>query len=184
MEFSPENILNIRDMKLAFDNRTMEGQSRIDSLKYPVSNLIAAYEARNAIFVKCGALGMFIDGNELIYRKREKSFNKSIQAIELSEEDCADLKTGIEKDFLFSGLKIGYKKKDYENTNGRFEFNGQHDYSSDYTGGSTKILELISPFRADCYGIEFLAQERGKDTKDDKSDKDLFMVNVWKEFGE
>jgi hypothetical protein len=124
---------------------------------------------------------MFVDGNELIYRKREKSFNKEIRAIELFEEDCADLNVHIEKDYLFSGLKIGYKKKEYENTNGRFEFNGQHDYSSDYTGGSTKILELIAPYRADCYGIEFLAQERGKDTTDNKSDKDLFMVNVRKD---
>jgi hypothetical protein len=122
---------------------------------------------------------MFVDGNELTYRKREKSFNKNIQAIELFEEDCADLKTEVEKDYLFSGLKIGYKKKDYENTNGRFEFNGQHDYSSDCTVNS-KILELISPYRADCYGIEFLAQTRGKDTTDDKSDKDVFIVNVKK----
>jgi hypothetical protein len=60
IEFSPENVLNIRDLKLSFDNRTLEGGSRIDSLKYPVSNIIAAYEARNAIFVKRGALGMIV----------------------------------------------------------------------------------------------------------------------------
>ncbi|MDR0680848.1 MAG: phage portal protein [Dysgonamonadaceae bacterium] len=60
MQFAPENILSIRDLKLAFDGRTMEGDSRLDALKYPISNIIAAYEARNAIFVKRGALGMIV----------------------------------------------------------------------------------------------------------------------------
>jgi hypothetical protein len=122
----------------------------------------------------------FVNDNELRFGKRGKSFDKDLQAIELFEDDCAGLKTYIEGDYLFSGLKIGYKKKDYEDTNGRFEFNGQHDYTTDYTGIS-KALELISPYRADCYGIEFLAQTRGKDTTDDKSDKDLFIVNVRKD---
>jgi hypothetical protein len=124
----------------------------------------------------------FINRNQLIFRKREKSFNKNLTAIELTEEDCADLKISIDKDYLFSGLKIGYSKKEYENTNGRLEFNGQHDYTTDYTGNA-KELELISPYRADCYGIEFLAQERGKDTTDNKSDNDLFIVNVKKNGG-
>jgi predicted S18 family serine protease len=57
-------------------------------------------------------------------------------AIELTEEDCADLKISVDKDYLFSGLKIGYEKKEYENTNGLFEFNGQHDYATDYTGNA------------------------------------------------
>jgi HK97 family phage portal protein len=60
LEFSPENILNIHDLKLSFDSHSLEGESRIDSLKYPVSNIIAAYEARNAIFVKRGALGFIV----------------------------------------------------------------------------------------------------------------------------
>jgi hypothetical protein len=121
----------------------------------------------------------FINGNQLTFRKREKVFDKSLSAIELQEEECADLKIGVEKDYLFSGLKIGYKRKEYENANGRFEFNGLHDYATDYTGNA-KALELISPYRADGYGIEFLLQTRGKDTTDDKSDKDLFFVNVKK----
>jgi hypothetical protein len=36
-------------------------------------------------------------------------------AIELTEEDCTDLKISVDKDYLFSGLKIGYKKKEYGN---------------------------------------------------------------------
>jgi hypothetical protein len=121
----------------------------------------------------------YIDGNNLTFKKRNTVFNKNIIAIELQEKECADLRVSINDDYIYSGVKIGYKKKDYEDTNGRFEFNGLHEYSTDLKG-KDNILEIISPFRADCYGIEFLCIERGKDTTDDKSDKDIFLVNVKK----
>lgn len=37
------------------------GRSRLDALKYPISNIIAVYEARNAIYVKRGALGLIVN---------------------------------------------------------------------------------------------------------------------------
>ena len=37
------------------------GRSRLDSQKYTVSNIIAVYEARNAIYVKRGALGLIVN---------------------------------------------------------------------------------------------------------------------------
>lgn len=37
-------------------------------------------------------------------------------------------------------------------------------------------LELKSPFRADAYGIEFLAQKRDEKTRDSDSDSDVFFV--------
>ena len=37
-------------------------------------------------------------------------------------------------------------------------------------------LSLISPYRADAYGIEFLVQKRGEDTTDNDSDNDVFFV--------
>lgn len=118
-----------------------------------------------------------VAGNKLTFRKRNKGFRADLIAIELEQHECADLREYVNEDYLFSGLKIGYNKKDIENINGRFEFNGIHNYSSDLNLGEN-ILELISPYRADCYGIEFLTQERDKETTDDKSDKDLFLINV------
>ena len=37
---------------------------------------------------------------------------------------------------------------------------------------------MISPYRADCFGIEFLVRER-EDTKDNKSDNDLFVISAF-----
>jgi hypothetical protein len=118
-----------------------------------------------------------IDNNTLTFRKRAKGFRADLTAVELNENECADLKEYVNADCLYSGVRIGYQRKEIENANVRFEFNGVHDYSTDLVL-EDKALELISPFRADCYGIEFLAQEREKETTDDKADKDLFLVNV------
>jgi hypothetical protein len=118
-----------------------------------------------------------IDNNMLTFRKRAKGFRADLTAVELNEDECADLKEYVNGDYLYSGVRIGYQRKDIENANVRFEFNGVHDYSTDLVL-EDKALELISPFRADCYGIEFLAHEREKKTTDNKADKDIFLVNV------
>ena len=118
-----------------------------------------------------------IEGNALIFKKREKSFRNDLVALELGENECAGLKELVNTEYLFTGVKIGYEKKEYENVNGRFEFNGEHNYSTDLTVVEN-VIELISPYRADSYGIEFLAWNRDKKTTDDKSDKDIFLINV------
>lgn len=58
--------------------------------------------------------------------------------------------------------------------NGRDEFR----FTTEYTTGidiTDNVLELISPYRADVYGIEFLSQKRGQDTTDSESDNDVFL---------
>jgi hypothetical protein len=118
-----------------------------------------------------------VSKTSVILKKRAMSFRSDLTAIELEIDECADLREYINEDILYSGVKIGYERKDIENANVRFEFNGLQDYSTDLIL-QKNIVELISPYRADCYGIEFLAQERGKDTTDTKNDKDLFLVNL------
>jgi len=118
-----------------------------------------------------------VTANSVIFKIREKSFRTDLTAIELKEDECADLKVSVDEDYLFSGVRVGYERKNIENANVRFEFNGIHDYSTDIALND-KILDLVSPYRADCYGIEFLAQERLKKTTDNKADKDLFLVHV------
>ena len=118
-----------------------------------------------------------IDATSVVFKKRSKAFRSDILALELQESDCADLRRYVNDDYIYSGVKVGYERKDIENANVRFEFNGQHDYSTE-SNLQNKVLELISPYRADCYGIEFLAQERLRQTTDNKADKDIFVIDV------
>ncbi|MDR0575648.1 MAG: hypothetical protein LBG96_16775 [Tannerella sp.] len=121
-----------------------------------------------------------IDKTSVTFRNRAMSFRDDLTAIELGEEDCADMREYVDDSLLYSGVKIGYERKEIENTNVRYEFNGKHDYSTDLSV-TDNVIDLISPYRADCYGIEFLAQEREKESTDNKSDKDIFLVNLREE---
>lgn len=89
----------------------------------------------------------------------------------------SDFEYKVEESRMYSRVRVGYDKEDYENTNGRDEFRFTTEYSTGITI-TDNVLELISPYRADAYGIEFLAQNRGKDTTDDESDNDVFIVGA------
>lgn len=58
--------------------------------------------------------------------------------------------------------------------NGRYEWNFTNYYTTGIEVTDSKY-ELKSPLRADCYGIEFLADTRGQDTTDKDSDNDMFL---------
>jgi phage portal protein BeeE len=58
-KFEPYNILHQKDTSIDLEAGSL-GESRLLSQKKPISNLIAAYEARNVIYTKRGALGMIV----------------------------------------------------------------------------------------------------------------------------
>ena len=89
--------------------------------------------------------------------------------------NCTGVKYSVDSSVIYSAVTVGYDKKDYDNVNGRDEFNFNNTYSTGCTV-SDKTLSLISKYRADSYGIEFAAQKRGASSTDSSSDKDVFFV--------
>lgn len=90
--------------------------------------------------------------------------------------DIRDLNYTVNTSLAYSSLTVGYEKQEYEAECGRDEWN----FSAQYTTGVDKFdkkLSLVSKYRADCYGFEFLAQERSKDTTDNKSDNTVFFIH-------
>lgn len=93
------------------------------------------------------------------------------------QDSISDLEYNVNAGMVYSGVKVGYDKQDYDSVNGRDEFR----FTNEYTTGVTltdNVLELVSPYRADAYGIEFLAAKRGEDTTDSDSDNDVFFVGA------
>ena len=95
-------------------------------------------------------------------------------------DHVSNMELSVDESLIYSGVEIGFDKQDYDEINGRDEF---HFKSSFSTGLDIKdnILSLISPYRADCYGLEFLANERDEESKDTDSDNDIFIVNARKD---
>lgn len=60
----PANVLHIKDTSIGGELKHIEGVSRLTRLKYPLSNLMAVYEARNAIYVKRGAIGAIVSNSK------------------------------------------------------------------------------------------------------------------------
>lgn len=84
----------------------------------------------------------------------------------------------IAKEFIYGSTKVGYLKQTYNQRNGRYEFNCTHNYTFPITT-VTNSLDLVSPYRADSFGMEFIRTNYPDlTTTDDKGDTDVFYVMV------
>ncbi len=115
-----------------------------------------------------------ISGNEVTFIHRDKLFTDTVVK-ELGKK-INDYELSVNDGLIYSSVKVGYDKQDYDSINGRDEFRFTNEFST-----GLKLLDntlsLISPYRADAYGIEFLVQKRGEDTTDSNSDNDVFFVS-------
>lgn len=81
LQVEPDKILRIRDTSIPTteDFKTMmHGQSRLSPMTDPVSNVVAAYEARNVLITRKGALGILSNdgrdvGGTIPLKPKEKS---------------------------------------------------------------------------------------------------------------
>lgn len=113
------------------------------------------------------------------FKKRDVFFDPSITAIELTEEEVADLQITADDEYAYSTVRVGYEKPDIEDTNGRFAVCGAFDYATDYKNqgdGRDSSLEIMCPYKADPVEIEALSWARGEKTTDQKADNDIFML--------
>lgn len=113
-----------------------------------------------------------LDTQDIYFVHRSELF-AATEAVSIP--DVRDVEYSVDDSLLYSAIKIGYDKQDYDAQCGRDEWN----FTNQYTTGidvSTSTLELISKYRADCYGLEFLAQTRGDDDTDNESDNTVFFV--------
>lgn len=65
-QIDPCAVLHTKELNISESNSGdyFRGNSRLLAQKKPISNLIAVYEARNIIYVKRGALGMFVSNKK------------------------------------------------------------------------------------------------------------------------
>lgn len=114
--------------------------------------------------------------NSVLFRHMNDFFVNETKEL----DHVSNMELSMDESLIYSGVDIGFDKQEYDEINGRDEF---HFKSSFSTGLDIKdnILSLISPYRADCYGLEFLANERDEESKDTDSDNDIFIVHARKD---
>lgn len=90
--------------------------------------------------------------NKVVFKKRTSLFHSEVQ--KRISYTGMDFKVKVNSSLIYSLLRVGYDKQDYDSINGRDEFHFTNEYDTGITI-TDKALELISPLRADPYGIEF-----------------------------
>lgn len=132
----------------------------------------------------CFGFTYTITDNTIRFGRREDLFkNEVVKVI----ENYSNVTLAQDTSLIYSKVKCGYAKQDYDNTNGKNEFNAtiEYDTNVNLTDGT---LDLTSPYRADSYGFEFKTQEIENETEDktfslededkNKADSDIFIIEA------
>ena len=116
-------------------------------------------------------------GNEVLRLEPLAHFYQNdVVLIELGE--VKDVVENYAEDYIFNLLKVGTANQDYDNLNGKDEPNTTQVYELPETQIKNE-LNLVSPYRADMYGVEFVrANLSNKKTTDNSSDNDTFVIEV------
>lgn len=156
-------------------NDPVTGKARLDTLFYDEDyNQGRYFDDAYTLQLYAGDVSKGACDSQTIYfvpRTAIFAGNKTVMLSNIRELNFS-INTGI----AYSSLTVGYEKQEYEAECGRDEWN----FSAQFTTGIDKFdkrITLVSKYRADCYGIEFLSQERAKDTTDNKSDNSVFFVH-------
>lgn len=150
------------------------GKARLDTLFYDADyNQGVYFDEEYTLKSYSGDVSRGVRDTQTIHFVPRTEIFAGAHTIKLA--NVRDLEFSINTGLAYSALTIGYEKQEYEAECGRDEWN----FSAQYTTGVDKFdkrLSLVSKYRADCYGLEFLSQERAKDTTDNKSDNTVFFV--------
>jgi hypothetical protein len=123
------------------------------------------------------SIGMGIDNEGLRVEKLEAFFDRNTEMLRLGEVSKLQIVPATE-DFMYNSLELGYEDQTYDEMNGKDEFNTFITFTLPITMYREK-MDLISPIRADCYGIQFTRLNlEGKTTTDSSSDNNTFFVVI------
>lgn len=116
------------------------------------------------------------DGSETAAMKILADFFTNVQAMDLGEVTELRIKPWVDK--IPGVINVGYKDNTYENSDGKGEFNTEMQFSTPQTSKVT-TFDLMIPYRADSYGVEYVLIDFEKDeTADSKADNDVFLLHI------
>lgn len=122
------------------------------------------------------AIGVRQSDQTILFERKEYFFDNATEIVNIGE--VANFRISVTDDYLFSSVKVGSPDQDYGERNGREEVNSE-DVFSFPESRLQKELDLITKYRTDPYGIEFIRFDLiQKSTTDNVGDNNVFIVNV------
>lgn len=144
-------------------------------IKTSLSDMFQSYNA-----VLNGSLGnqtLSGEGETVFFEGKGYVFNSSQDTFDLGE--VSDFETGVDIEKLFTILQIGYEEQQYDQKSGKYEWNTTLAMVSPINSIPSKILKIVSRYRADAYGIERLrANVDATSNTKNTSDNSVFIINT------
>lgn len=167
------------------DNIVMSGLQIRGFDTKPVTNWKDAFKSVRSIWnLGCGI--QRIDRKWKVVIEELPYFYRGNVSVTL--HNCTGIKKDVLQNLTYSTVKVGYEKAEYEEVNGLEEYNNKSEFAT-FIKSQKGELDLISPERADTYGIEFarrshkLFNTEGGETKDTKYDEEVFTQMVFEQDG-
>lgn len=117
-----------------------------------------------------------VDKGVAVMERFEYFYNPSLETYNVGSVKEVEIRPASE--YMYSLVKVGYEDQDYNEDLGREEFNTLQEYSTPLTR-EANTLDLVSPYRADHFGIDEARLEglaSNIDGKDSKTDNDVFLI--------
>jgi hypothetical protein len=155
---------------------TSNGEVISNSISYgPVlkANLSDFFDSFNAVLN--ASLGKTPD-DKVFFENKGKVFDASTDDLLLGE--VTDLEIDPDEDMFFNELEIGYPEQQYDDNQGKYEWNTTARMSTPIKS-MAKLMSLVSRWRADSFGLEKLrtgTSSNGSTTN--SSDNSVFLVNT------
>jgi hypothetical protein len=113
---------------------------------------------------------LYVEPIEDIYNNKKELFNLG---------EVAKVTLEVAQSKIYTAVDVGYAKQTYNKRNGRYDYNnGKHSYKFPINAVQNK-LDLISPWRADPFGMEYIRTGYSNlNTTDDKGDSDIWTVMI------
>ena len=115
------------------------------------------------------------DARTLTFQQRDEVFTGTIVKA-FTADEVRDVEIRTAEDMLASKVSIGYNKQDYNSVNGRDEWRWTSEYKTGIEVTENEV-QLLSKYRGDAYGIEFLTITRSEQTTDKDADEDVFLAD-------
>ena len=134
--------------------------------------------AKDAFNSNGAGLGIELDGagNEVLRLERLAHFYQKDVLLKDLGVKITNWKVYPYTDYLGNKIKAGSAPQNYDEVNGRFEFNADLELQTPITRVQRDV-DMMSPYRKDCYGIEYVrANLANKKTTDSSSDNDTFKI--------
>lgn len=140
-------------------------------IKCKLSDLI---KTAKAVF----GLSFGIEGNTAKLEKLRYFLNDTTTIFQTN--DINDYKAVIASQYRYAKINAGYKDQDLGEVNGTQEFCSEQVWTTSIKN-SENTLDLVSPFRADPYGIELMRSKvfLGNTESDYSGDNDVFMMQCY-----